>query len=46
MRPVSVTVPTTAQSRPHFVKTAMASGSRPASTTMSIRSWLSESMIS
>ena len=46
MRPVSVTRPTVTQSRPHLANTARAAASLPRRSTSSIRSWLSESMIS
>ena len=44
--PSSVTVPTSAASRPHFLKTRKTSSSRPRSATSSIRSCDSESMMS
>ena len=46
MRPVSVTRPITAQSSSHFWKIARAVFSWPGFRTMSMRSWLSDSMIS
>ena len=46
MRPVSVVLPITAKSRPHFLKIASASGSRPGFRIISMRSWDSESIIS
>ena len=46
MRPVSVRRPTTAKSRSHFSNTARAKSSLPGRRTMSMRSWLSESIIS
>ena len=46
MRPVSVVSPMTAKSRPHFLKIAAASASAPGFSTMSMRSWLSDSIIS
>ncbi len=46
MRPVSVTWPMTAKSSSHFSKIARAMSSRPGFSTMSIRSWLSDSIIS
>ncbi len=45
-RSVSVVRPMTAKSRPHFTKIASASASMPGLSTMSMRSWLSESIIS
>ncbi len=44
--PVSITCPIATQSRPHFSKIARAVFSAPRRSTRSIRSWLSESMIS
>src|SRR4051812_49699095 len=46
IRPVSVTSPITAKSSSHLRKIASASASRPGLSTMSMRSWLSESIIS
>ena len=46
MRPVSVTSPITAKSSSHFSKIARAMSSLPGFKTMSIRSWLSLSIIS
>ena len=46
MRPLSVRCPTTEKSSSHFSNTARASSSRPGFSTMTMRSWLSESMIS
>ncbi len=46
MRPVSVVLPMTAKSSPHFLKTASASASRPGFRIISMRSWDSESIIS
>ena len=46
MRPVSVVSPITAKSSPHLVKIASAVGSEPGLSTMSMRSWLSDSSIS
>ena len=46
MRPVSVSRPMTANSSPHFRNTASAASSPPGRSTISMRSWLSESMIS
>ena len=45
-RLVSVTLPMIAKSSSHFSKIARAMSSRPGLTTMSMRSWLSDSMIS
>ena len=45
-RPVSVVMPMTAASRPHFSKMRWPSCSRPGLSTASIRSWLSDSIIS
>jgi hypothetical protein len=46
MWPVSVTSPITAKSSSHLRKIASASASRPGLSTISMRSWLSESIIS
>ena len=43
---VGVVLPTTAKSRPHFLKIASASCSFSGLSTMSMRSWLSDSIIS
>ena len=45
-RSVSVVLPTMAKSRPHLWKMASACLSREGSSTMSMRSWLSDSIIS
>ncbi len=45
-RRVSVVLPTTAKSSPHLRKMASAGASWPGLITMSMRSWLSESIIS
>ncbi len=46
MRPLSVSLPMTAKSRSHFSKIARAISSRPGFRIISMRSWLSESIIS
>jgi len=43
---VSVTSPITAKSSSHFLKIASASASRPGFSTINIRSWDSDSIIS
>ena len=44
--PVVVSLPTTAKSSSYFSKMRRATSSRPGLRTMSMRSWLSDSMIS
>ena len=46
MRPLSVVRPMTAKSSSHFSKMARATSSRPSFSTISMRSWLSESISS
>ena len=46
MRPVSVSRPMTAKSSSHLVKMRSAMCSAPGRSTMSMRSWLSDSIIS
>jgi hypothetical protein len=43
---VSVVMPMTAKSSSHFLKMAWASASRPGLSTASMRSWLSDSIMS